>query len=325
MTRSSVGPKIATTGTPSAAARCIAPESFDTNASQRASTPASSRRSVRPIRLITRMPAGSDDSISRPASRSPAAPTSTQTAWRSLGQPADDLSDAIRRPPFRVAVGGAWRETDDHLVPGDAAGGEQLVGTAARGGTHDHARQGLRHRQTEGTHELGVVFGLVQALLRPRHPACKERAPDAAPRIPQRSRIPARRAVHADAKGVGKKERGVETAGPRASRFSLSPGAIDDDRRPARPGVSSSKSGAIDEAPRSRRAMPGKAARTAAIAGSAMTASPSQFGARTTRREGAAWSLIPAPSVVRCGNIPLTFSASGMSRHRRCIHSHSSG
>ena len=43
VTRSSVGPKIAVSGTPSAAAMCIAPESFDTNAAQRARTPTSCR------------------------------------------------------------------------------------------------------------------------------------------------------------------------------------------------------------------------------------------------------------------------------------------
>ena len=78
--RSSVGPKIATTGTPSAAARCIAPESFDTNAAQRDRRPraAAGRCARSGSRRAT--PGGSDDSISRPASRSPAAPTSTRDA-----------------------------------------------------------------------------------------------------------------------------------------------------------------------------------------------------------------------------------------------------
>ena len=43
VTRSSVGPKMATTGTPSAAARCMAPESFDTNAAHLLMAPASRR------------------------------------------------------------------------------------------------------------------------------------------------------------------------------------------------------------------------------------------------------------------------------------------
>ena len=50
--RSLVGPKIAVTGTPTAAATCIAPESLDTTASQRVKTPASVSRSVRPPRSI---------------------------------------------------------------------------------------------------------------------------------------------------------------------------------------------------------------------------------------------------------------------------------
>ena len=48
---SSVGPNIAVTLTPSAAARCMAPESFVTSPRQCDRTPASVGRSVRPIRL----------------------------------------------------------------------------------------------------------------------------------------------------------------------------------------------------------------------------------------------------------------------------------
>ena len=46
VTRSSVGPNTAVTRTPSAAARCMAPESFDTSARQFTSTPASVGMSV---------------------------------------------------------------------------------------------------------------------------------------------------------------------------------------------------------------------------------------------------------------------------------------
>ena len=55
-----VGPKIAAIGTPAAAARCIAPESFDTQASASASTPASVSRLVRPQRSTTLDCSGGD-------------------------------------------------------------------------------------------------------------------------------------------------------------------------------------------------------------------------------------------------------------------------
>ena len=55
---SRVGPKMPTTGTSTAAARCIAPESFDTNARHRDSTPASAGRSVLPAEIDDRARAG---------------------------------------------------------------------------------------------------------------------------------------------------------------------------------------------------------------------------------------------------------------------------
>src|SRR4051812_45852811 len=80
VTRSSVGPKIAVSGTPSAAATCIAPESLDTNAAHRAMTPTSCRSVVRPTRSTNGVPGGSNDSIARAVSRSAAAPTMTAVA-----------------------------------------------------------------------------------------------------------------------------------------------------------------------------------------------------------------------------------------------------
>ena len=61
------------------------------------------------------------------------------------------------------------------------------------------------------------------------------------------------------------------------------------------------------------RCAPGCAARITAMAGNAMTMSPSQFGARTTIRRHS--SRAPA------GNMPGMSSPRGRSRQRRCIHS----
>ena len=81
------GPKMAVTGTPSAAARCITPESLEMNVRHIATRPISWERSVRPIRLTTPGPAptrsatdASEDSIAQPASRSCALPTSATAA-----------------------------------------------------------------------------------------------------------------------------------------------------------------------------------------------------------------------------------------------------
>ena len=58
VSRSSVGPNIAITGNPSAAAKCIAPESLVTSARHGRALPASVGRSVRPTRF-SRAAAGS--------------------------------------------------------------------------------------------------------------------------------------------------------------------------------------------------------------------------------------------------------------------------
>src|SRR5260221_12365192 len=72
-----VGPNIAVTGMPIAAARCIAPESFVTSARQFASTPASAERSVRPTRLTMEHDALVDRSTDVPVPASAAVPTIT--------------------------------------------------------------------------------------------------------------------------------------------------------------------------------------------------------------------------------------------------------
>src|ERR671913_2093537 len=81
---SRVGPKMATTGTSTAAARCIAPESFETNARHRDNTPASAGRSVLPARsIITPGPAPAAPAVRTTVwtvSRSAAAPTATTHA-----------------------------------------------------------------------------------------------------------------------------------------------------------------------------------------------------------------------------------------------------
>ena len=61
--RSLVAPNMATTGAPTAPARCIAPESFETTADAPASTAVSSASEVRPLKSVT------DWELAPPASR----------------------------------------------------------------------------------------------------------------------------------------------------------------------------------------------------------------------------------------------------------------
>ncbi len=81
-----VGPKIAASGTPTAAATCIAPESFDTHASASAMTPASDSRLVRPHRSSTRdrSLSGTISAMARVVSPSEPLPTSAHCAPRSV-------------------------------------------------------------------------------------------------------------------------------------------------------------------------------------------------------------------------------------------------
>ena len=109
VTRSSVGPNIAVSGTPSAAATCIAPESFDTKAAHRATTPTSCAQAraadqvhdprARRQRRFYRTPrvavgAGADKDRGHVLRR----------------QARDHLGDAIRWPAFRVSVRRAGRK-----------------------------------------------------------------------------------------------------------------------------------------------------------------------------------------------------------------------
>ena len=113
-------------------------------------------------------------------------------------------------------------------------------------------------------------------------------------------------AVHAEPKGIRQQQDRVEAAVPQSLR-----------PRPAarRPGprcwptpVSSSNIGAIDGSAATARRRRGNAARTATTAGSAITASPSQFGMRTTMRAGARLSafidLVHRLPFVRHGILP---------------------
>ena len=114
VSRSSVGPKIAVTRTPSAAPKCIAPESFETSARHGASTPASAGRSVRPIRLMRSCRAPTADarhlvaggSVSQRRRRARCRRRRARERRRKLGE-------RSRRPSFRAAVRGAWREGDE--------------------------------------------------------------------------------------------------------------------------------------------------------------------------------------------------------------------
>ena len=115
--RSSVGPNTAVTLTPSAAARCSAPESFATSARQFTRTPAS----VGHIGLadqIDRTGRGraSARATSAAVPRSAAAPTIT-VAHAVLGEPGGEIRERRWRPALRRSVRGAWRQRDERRPP----------------------------------------------------------------------------------------------------------------------------------------------------------------------------------------------------------------
>ena len=171
---SRVGPKMATTGTSTAAARCIAPESFETNARHRDSTPASAGRSVLPARsIIAPAPA--------PAARAVAHDGVDRVA---IGGSADDhdaraglmrqaggkRAHPLRRPPLRPAVRRAGRDADEGpAVPPVFA--QQAVRSGAALVVHPHLGNERARRDPEPTREVLVVLGLVQA----RDPAVSAR------------------------------------------------------------------------------------------------------------------------------------------------------
>ena len=103
------------TGTSTAAARCIAPESFDTNARHRDSTAASAGRSVLPARLMI-----------APAPAAPAVRTTLSDRLaiggsaneddaraRLMRQPGGEAPHPLRRPALRRPVRRTGRNADE--------------------------------------------------------------------------------------------------------------------------------------------------------------------------------------------------------------------
>ena len=99
------------------------------------------------------------------------------------------------------------------------------------------------------------------------------------------------------------------------------PCPLERDHLVARPARSSNIAATLARAATTRCAV-GKARRRSAIAGSAITASPSQLGASTSSRRGSGIERVVArPAAARSPRQ----RRHRRSRHRRCIHSHSSG
>ena len=288
MTRSSVGPKIAVTGTPTAAARCIAPESFDTNARHRASTPASSRRSVRPIRFTGRT-SGGQRRFYLTARVAIAAGADEHAHGAPLARHArDHLGDAARRPALGVPVRGARREADERRGAGDAVAGEQRAGALGRVGRARRRAAATPARRARGR---ARARGSTSDWWRSRPSAAPPRGSAASRGDSRRSPIaPGSRPCRAIQ--AARNEFGNSSAAsnfpsasmPPASRRSVASRRRAQSARPGRRRVFLEERRDRRHRRDGERARPGNAARTAAIAGSAITASPSQFGARTTRR-----------------------------------------
>ena len=261
-TRSSVGPKIAVTGTPSAAARCIAPESFETNAAHAARTPASARRSVRPIRF--------DDARIRPAAtilsharrrgrrrRRPA----RSVAPRSSTQPRDHLR---RRAP----AASAWRARTPRPARTRRCGAPAIDAVLRRAAPRPRARRVRRDGharraasgdvEAEAAHEVRVVRRLVH----PRRAAAARARVSSQPRRSARI-APALAGCPPAARSTPmRNEFGSSTIASKlpgraaAARSRLASSIVR--TRPARPSVCSSKSGATDGKRRDRERASGQ-------------------------------------------------------------------
>ena len=233
VTRSLVGPKIAVSGTPSAAATCIAPESFETNAAERASTPINSVSVVRPTRSITRTPDGRLDSIARAVSRSDVAPTSTG-ASAPFAQRGHELGDAIGWPALRVTVRGSRREADDPPIRWQAGAGEQPIGALKRRLPRNQPRHIVGRLDAETAHEIEVIAHVVHVFARAWHRTGQQPSPAAGAISPALSNSTAVGEPCA-AEGIRKQK---DRRGGESLKLRLLGLSIDDDdlvQRPQRP------------------------------------------------------------------------------------------
>ena len=242
--------------------------------------PASSRRSVRPIRLTTRgRPAAAPILSHGPASRSPPAPTSTHVGAALARQRARSARPRARRPALGVAVRGARREADERR--------RRRSTPWLRQQRRRPARERVAGRRTDDARATGSTVGAdspsprdqlagstsdwwtpVARPARPRASAASARACGAvAPALG----MPARRATHAGRNEFGSRTMASKPPLPAAAAASC---ALVERRRTlsGAAAVISSNSGATAGDRRDRSACgPANAARTAAIAGSAIT------------------------------------------------------
>ena len=176
--RSSVGPKIATTGRPSAAARCMrAGVVRDEHDGRASATAVSAPRLVRPTRSTTRPAASgarsrSQDSIARAASRSCAAPTITHVTPRSRTR------RAAIRPCARAATASPGRTPRQAQARRTARSGRCRAGSSAsRASTlGDRVAAAAADRAIARDAEAGDESAIVVRLV-PRRRAPRRRAP----------------------------------------------------------------------------------------------------------------------------------------------------
>ena len=220
--RSSVGPNMAVTGMPTAAARCMAPESFVTSARQCRSTPASVGRSVRPTRSSSAAFRAAIAGLSRAfdvARRSPAsAARADHDALHAVSQ------RGHRRAPQSIpAASASPRRTRrpaqaPRAAPSVPSGfHQQIQASFPRLARHRHTRFGRTARETEGAHEVLVVLDLMTAARR-RNRARQQRAAPAGSIAPAFGDAGAAR-DNRRSRGVRQQQRGIEP--PRRERRRL--------------------------------------------------------------------------------------------------------
>ena len=311
----------AASGTPTAAATCMAPESFETHARQaparRPAFQASCGRQVDHARSRSVSGTSSAMRTCRQRIRGAAherarAPRSVMRVVANSAKCRAASASPSRTPRLaqtrRAAAAVPACPRSSARASSSAAGGIVTRARAVRSECRAHAR-GAGSRRPDAGCRAGFGTARVRAARAYRR------------RIPIARESRARRASHAAANEFGSSS--ATSAPSRAARAtsrrsapSCTAAHATRARRPRRRRAPAEEC-ATDAPRRHDERAPGNLRRTSSIAGSAITASPSQFGARS-RHAG------PTAVSSRSADI-LADRGLAQSRHRRCIHSQSSG
>ena len=314
--RSLVAPKTATTGAPTAAARCMAPESLETTPSAPAMTLASSPRVVRPQRSTTPSSAPGRRRLTvrviSAAGVLIAAAADERDRMRLGDEPGGQLAESHRRPLLGLAV---CRARCEHHVR--TAWGRTRVEPR-----RVHARMTRAIGDAEGADERLVVRRLALGRPGPRG-GLREQAPsqvggqpppltDTGPMSDERRR-----------EGIRQQQRGVEARGRQGVRI-RAPGP-----QRGQAAAPRQRQDGIDARHHREQRRNRASAGDRQVGVGKMTTDVRDRGKRHHRvtqpvgceHDQTSWA---AGHGCAAGNMPVVTGA-GASRHRRCIHSQSSG